>query len=388
MAPVQFQWYPADSIPDYRVDERQISSMTSFNRIDSKRGDGDSGGWVTARDRMVTRQSGHTRGRSMKKLVAIVIAAVVAISIVAYFASSGDTALSRISQSEQSPTPAAEPPRAGNSHESSDAESAATIAAPVTDEQKLAACGVIMTRRAEHDSAMLAAEPKDPAWAYPMEQKLREFTSRRFQSSEINVVAVDCRTYYCNIKAQTFDAEKTAKEFAEGIGALHEEAWSGEFRGSGSWYEEEEGKVFHVARLNRPRPAEVPRMMMRDDPGEASLLSECAAIREGQERQRRATRDRQERDAGWADPMEYHLREYMTAHLSKHPVDHLDIDCRKTFCRLQASGRTKESQTAFQKTAENASKESWANLWYAEVTGHAENGAWDGSVVLYRRNSQ
>lgn len=86
--------------------------------------------------------------------------------------------------------------------------------------------------------------------------------------------------------------------------------------------------------------------------------------------------------------MEYRLREYMTAQLSKHPIDHLDIDCRKTFCRLQASGRTNESQAAFQKAAEAASKESWANLWYAGVAGQAENGVWDGSVVLYRRNSQ
>ena len=321
----------------------------------------------------------------MKKLVAIVIAAVVAVSIVIYFARSGDTTLSRIGQSEQSPASAA---GARHSHESSDAVSAVTIAAPMTDEQKLAACGAIMTRKAEHNSAMLAAEPKDPAWAYPMEQKLREFASRRFQVSEINVVAVDCRTYYCDIKAQTFDAEKTGKEFAEGIGALHEEAWSGEFNGSGSWYEEEEGRAFHVARLSRPRPAEVTGRMMRDDPREAPLLSECAAIREGQEQRWRATRDRQERDARWADPMEYRLREYLTAHLSKHPIDHLDIDCRKTFCRLQASGRTSESQAAFQKAAEDASKEWWANLWYAEVAGQAENGAWDGSVVLYRRNSQ
>jgi hypothetical protein len=324
----------------------------------------------------------------MKKLVAIAIAVVVAVSIVVYFARSGDTTPAHISQSEGSPAPAVtEPPDEGNSHESSDSESAATIAAPMTDEQKLAACEVIITRKAEHNNAMLAAEPKDPAWAYPMEQKLREFTSRRFQSSEINVVAVDCRTYYCDIKAQTFDAEKTAKEFAEGMGALREEAWS-EFTGSGTWYEEEEGKAFHVARINRPPPPEVTRMMMRDDPGEARLLSDCAAISEEQQQQRRAARDGQERDASWADPMEYRLREYVTAQLSKHPIDHLDIDCRKTFCRLQASGRTNESQAAFQKAAEDASKESWANLWYAEVAGQAENGVWDGSVVLYRRTSQ
>lgn len=237
----------------------------------------------------------------MKKLVAIAIAVVVAVSIVVYFARSGDTTPAHSSQSEESLAPAAiEPSDEGNSHESSDAESTATITAPMTDEQKLAACGAIMTRKAERNNAMLAAEPKDPAWAYPMEQKLREFTSRRFQSSEIDVVAVDCRTYYCNIKAQTFDAEKTAKEFAEGMGALREEAWSGEFTGSGTSYEEEEGKTFHVARIARP-PPEMTRMLMHDDPREARLLSDCAALSEKQQQQQRATRDAQERDAKYFD---------------------------------------------------------------------------------------
>jgi uncharacterized lipoprotein YmbA len=325
----------------------------------------------------------------MKKLVAIAIAVVVAVSIIVYFARSGDTTSTHTSQSAESPAPAAatEPPNEGDSHESSDAESA-TITAPMTDQQKLAACDAIMTRRAERNNDMLVAEPKDPAWAYPMEQKLREFASRRFQSSEINVVAVDCRTYHCDIKAQTFDAEKTAKEFAEGMASLREEAWAGELTGNGTSYEEEEGKAFYVARINRPRPAETTRMIVRDDPREARLLSDCAAVSEKQQQQQRATRDGQERDASWADPMEYRLREYMTARLSKHSIDHLDIDCRQTFCRLQASGRTSESQAAFREAAEDASKESWASLWYAEAAGHAENGVWDGSIVLYRRNSQ
>jgi hypothetical protein len=325
----------------------------------------------------------------MKKLIAIAIAVVVAVAVVRYFARSSDATPARIIQSEVSPAPAVtDPSDEGGSHETSSTESTATVNAPMNDEQKLAACGAIMTRKAQRNNAMLAAEPKDPAWAYAMEQRLREFTSRRFQSSEINVVAVDCRTYYCKIKAQTFDAEKTAKQFKEGMGALHEEAWSGEFTGSETFYEEEEGKTFHVARIGRPRPPETTGVMVRDDPSETLLLTECAALSEKQQQRWRAIRDAQERDDGWADPMEYRLREYMTAQLLKHPIDHLDIDCRKTFCRLQASGHTNESQAAFEKAAEDASKESWANLWYAEVAGHAENGVWDGSVVLYRRNSQ
>jgi hypothetical protein len=58
---------------------------------------------------------------------------------------SGDATHARISPSEESQAPtAAKPPDEGNSHESSDAESAAAITAPITDEHKLAACGAII----------------------------------------------------------------------------------------------------------------------------------------------------------------------------------------------------------------------------------------------------
>ena len=82
--------------------------------------------------------------------------------------------------------------------------------------------------------------------------------------------------------------------------------------------------------------------------------------------------------------MEYRLREYLTVQLSKQPIDPLDISCRTTFCRIQTSGRTNDSESAFHKAAQDASKEllGWANLWYAEVEGQAENGEWDGSVTI------
>lgn len=325
----------------------------------------------------------------MKKLVAIAIAVVAAIALFVYFGRSNELALAPMSQAQESPTPAAAEPRyEGAPHASSDTARPAPASSTLTDKQKVAACNAIMMRRAERGKAMLAAEPKDPAWAYPMEQKLREFTSRRFQSSEIDVVMIDCRTYYCDIKAQSFDPEKTQKDFQEGIGAIRQESWSGEFTGQSTFYEEEADKTFHVARMSRPWPQEMTRAFMRENPGEAQLLSDCAALQEKEQQQRRATRDAQDRDASWADPMEYQLRQYVTAQLAKHPVDHLDIDCRTTFCRLQASGRTDESETAFRKAAEDASKEPWANLWYAEVSGEGQEGVWDLSVVLYRRDQR
>ncbi len=46
------------------------------------------------------------------------------------------------------------------------------------------------------EQAARDAEPKDLAWAYAMEQKLRQFTMPRFQADEIDLTAIDCKTSF------------------------------------------------------------------------------------------------------------------------------------------------------------------------------------------------
>lgn len=321
----------------------------------------------------------------MKKLVAIAIAGIAAIAILVYLGRSAEPTSALASNPEQARPPAldvgAESRDTSAQRASIKGKNSHPAAPQLTDEQTIAACITMWTRRAESNKAMLAAEPKDPAWAYPMEQKLREYTSRRFQSSEIDVVSIDCRTYYCEIRAQGFVPEKTGKEFSEVIGAIQSEPWS-DFSGMGVSHEEDSGKTFHIGMMSRQRQAPP----AREDPEEAQLERKCAAIQSKQQDQRRAKLDAQDRDASWADPMEYRLRQHMTARLAKQPVDHLDISCRTTFCRIQASGRTRDSEQAFQKAAEEAAAQPWANLWLAERAGEAEGENWDASIALYRRN--
>jgi hypothetical protein len=319
----------------------------------------------------------------MRKVIGIVAAGIAAGAVLIYFGRSTETTSAPASKLQHPRTPAqhsAASTDVGTERAAATSERSRAVD-ELTDEQKLAACAAMWTRQAERNQAKLAAEPKDPAWAYPMEQKLREYTSRKFQSSQIDVVAIDCRTYYCQIRAQGFVPEKTSKEFAEAMSALQAES-PGDFSGTGIWHEEEADKTFHIARLDRPQPR--PRAV-RVDPIEARLQSDCAALQSKQQEQRRATLDAQERDAGWAEPMEYRLREFMTAQLSKHPADHLDIDCRTTFCRVQASGRTSESEAAFKKASAEAAEQSWANLWLAEEAGTREGQNWDADIKLYRR---
>ena len=319
----------------------------------------------------------------MQKLVAIVVAGIAAVAILIYFSRSSEKTLAPSTETAraQTPTQSGDASADAGIPRASTATEPSLPIAPLTDEQKMAACGAMWIRRAERGKALLAAEAKDPAWSYPMEQKLREYTSRKFQTSQIDVVAIDCRTYYCEIRAQGFVPEKTTKEFAEVIDAF--QGSSGGFNGMEVWHEEEADKTFHIARLGRAqrRPQEPARV----DPDEARLQSDCLAIQNKQQEQRRANLDAQERDAGWAEPMEYRLREFMAAQLSKHPVDHLDIGCRTTFCGLQADGHTIESEAAFKKSSEEAAAQPWANLWLAEQAGTRNGENWDAQIKLYRR---
>jgi hypothetical protein len=84
-------------------------------------------------------------------------------------------------------------------------------------------------------------------------------------------------------------------------------------------------------------------------PREARLLSDCAAISEMQQQQRRATRDAKERDASWAEPMEYRLREYMTAQLSSirsitsiSTAAGLSAACRRADARMSPKRRSRK----------------------------------------------
>src|SRR6185369_8379023 len=119
----------------------------------------------------------------MRKLVALVIAGSAMVAIVIYLAH----------------------PRSDNvSPAAASAERHASLASDDDHTTKAADTHddpVATARDKSYRAAALHAEPKDPAWAYPMEQKLREYLTQKLQSGEVEVIGIECRTSFCEIKA-------------------------------------------------------------------------------------------------------------------------------------------------------------------------------------------
>jgi hypothetical protein len=69
----------------------------------------------------------------------------------------------------------------------------------------------------------------------------------------------------------------------------------------------------------------------------------------------------------------------------KQPVERIDIDCRTTFCKIDAKGRTSDAYLAFQKVAQAVAGEPWANLRNGEGGGSSYGESWEQHYMLYRR---
>ena len=245
------------------------------------------------------------------------------------------------------------------------------------EQQQLAACDTAWHRRREREQAARDAEQKDPAWAYQTEAQLREYTSHRFQSIPIEVTGIDCKTTYCDITAQGFTPD-TAAEFNKAVDALGMQT-RGNFQGVSVSHTEEGGKTLHVAQLKRrpERPAKPEQVT-------AEQLA-CMKLASLQSEREYAARQAESRDADWADPMEQLLRQHMTTELAKHPVERLDIACKTTFCELKASGRTAESQDAFQRLAQEIAAEPWADMEAAGGGSSGDGIRWEATQTLLRR---
>lgn len=319
----------------------------------------------------------------MRTVVAIVVAGIAIVALAIHFSRSAPTAPAPASARVQpqvsshdagTATTNASAPRTAPA-----AESSAPVAVPLTeDERQQALCDEMWKRKTEREQAARDAESKDPAWAYQMEQKLREYTSARLQSSQVDVI--DCKTTFCEITTQDSGPDASA-DFNRAIDELAQDPSKG-FTGTSVSHTEEAGKVIHVARVDR-RPAKIVNHPPLDKDQQA-----CWDLSSRRAQQQFDAREAQPRDAGWADPMEQLLRQHIIGQLVKHPPDRLEINCKTTFCQIKATGRTKESQAAFQKVSQEVAAEPWADLRVGEGGSGSYGDIWRADVTLYRNESQ
>jgi len=251
---------------------------------------------------------------------------------------------------------------------------------PLTAEQQAnAACIALSERRAAGEKAALHAEPKDPAWAYPMEQKLREYLTQKLQSGEVEVIGIECRTSFCEIKALLV-APEGSPEFNNALSDATGKSWN-DFTGMGTSLSRESGKTFYAGQLMR-RQFKMPSGQTAE---EAQAEAACfARSMEKQDRAREA-RDAQPKDPSWAGPMEQLLREHLTTKLRRHSPDRIEVDCRTTYCRIAAEGRTNDASMAFQEIAQAVATEPWADLRNGEGGGSGRGDSWKQEYFLYRR---
>jgi hypothetical protein len=314
----------------------------------------------------------------MRKLVAIVIAGVAVAAIAVYFARSSDETAHQQLPEVPKHDVAVDVPDTRAQLPSNTREKSPPAAPMTAEQQERAACNALSERRLAREQAALDAEPKDAAWAYPMEQKLREYVTQTLVSGQLEVIGIDCRTTFCEIKALLLDPEGST-EFNNAISGARGKSWN-DFTGIGTSPSEESGKTIYSGKLLRRQF----QAKARDVPEEAQAEAACTArIIEKQDRER-AARDAQPKDPTWAEPMEQLIRQYLTTQV-KQPVEQIDIDCRTSYCRINAKGRTNDAAMAFQKAAQAVADEPWANLRNGEGGGSGYGDSWEQHYVLYRR---
>lgn len=320
----------------------------------------------------------------MKKLVAIAIAAIAAVAIFIYVGRSAEPPVAPASKPEQPQTPTLEPKDAGTQRESTEHESLPPIATqPTAEKQQRDTCDELSERMQKRVQLAQDSEPKNPQWAYPMEQKLREFFAQRFQAAQIEVTGIDCRTSFCDIRAQGF-APDTSAAFNDAISAAGLEPWS-TFGGNSISHTEESGKTLHFSRMTRP----VFNTKRHVDPDEdEQALIACNDLQSKLSERERAAKEAEPRDSSWADPTEQLLRQYLVEQTAKHPIKHIEITCKTSYCEIQATGLTMEAYRAFQKAAQEAASEPWSDLRTGAGGGmtFGEDAYWKQTYTVIRRD--
>ncbi len=101
------------------------------------------------------------------------------------------------------------------------------------------------THRGSHDPA----EAKDPDWAYHTEQTLQQFLAKHPSAPQFDVLAIDCRTTYCDIRAAA-SSEAAWPVWQQVVYDITQQPWS-EFGQTGSSSNPTEGGIGLVATLHR-----------------------------------------------------------------------------------------------------------------------------------------
>src|SRR3954465_9534692 len=68
-------------------------------------------------------------------------------------------------------------------------------------------------------------EAQDPAWSYDMQKKLERFFADHALADQFNVISVDCRTTYCEIKAEGKAEDESTRAFSQAALEITQLGW-------------------------------------------------------------------------------------------------------------------------------------------------------------------
>jgi hypothetical protein len=289
----------------------------------------------------------------MNKLIAVALAAIAAMAVLVYLYFGAPTGSANLPQ----------PP----------------VTEPSAEERQLMKeCYANNQRRKQLEQVARDAESKDPVWAGAMEQKLREFTAQRFQLSKIEILGIDCKSTFCELKAQSSTPEAAA-QFEEGMNVLWQPP--GDFRAMSASRSAQPEKTLHTVLLKRRTSSATAH---EDDDQHDSACSKMVDMRVQRELGALWT---QPRDADWAEPMEQSLRQRLAKQLEKNPIENLEIHCKTTVCRITARGTTAVSRAAFIEAADAIIDGRWARKRLrikAALPGDSQGGQWTYEFTLVR----
>lgn len=258
-------------------------------------------------------------------------------------------------------------------------------AAMLTEDEARALCKKVFDRQIKEEQAVRASEPKDSSWAYPMEQKLRQFLASRTESLHFEVTTLDCKTISCELTVQGSSPD-AHKAFEEVLSAATKQPWN-DFTGIETQRMDDGSELQH-ARLTRRGKAQTHRSLERRTPRSGEEMEEriCDEWNRLALQRRQAARDAEPKDSSWAYSMEQLLRQHITSELGRHRVERFDIDCRTTYCVLQASGTSEDARAAFQRISQAVWQEPWSDFRTGEVSGTGYGDSWKQEVVLLRQS--
>ncbi|MEM9385467.1 MAG: hypothetical protein AAGA68_10430 [Pseudomonadota bacterium] len=201
-------------------------------------------------------------------------------------------------------------------------------------------------RQVQYEQDLRNAQTKDPGWAYETEQLLQQFVASNLRSHAVDEVSVECRTTFCDIRAN--GSIEAATAFEEVIKEAQIEPWS----------------TFNSGRQIRTTPKDtnaasyqalvyresVPDDLVLPDLPEPSAEGSCPCASDAWQGRRlkleQEARANEIKDPYWAYEKEQRLNTLVADHELSSVLESWTVDCRQTYCDIRAT-MTGEEQGGF-----------------------------------------